>query len=339
MRRVLVLTNSLSGGGAERSMNLLCGGLHTEGWQVALVPVKSGPEDLVNPDCDIRPLYDSNRQESFSILKALFRLNVLARRWNPEICILNCSLPELLGALLLKRTKFIVVEHSSGPWHKRKVLGQIVRFLLRLRGAKWVSVSDHLSIWPNAGKADRVIQNAITSGFTELMIGTNTVVKRLIFIGRLSTEKRPDWIVEISIKTQLPCLLIGDGPMRKDLGEKVHQLTDQDVFLGQRHDAWSSFEAGDLLIVPSKFEGDGLVVLEGMQRRVPMLLADIEAFRRFKLENQFYCLEIADFVKRIEENRVQLENLIPPKSVRLLCLENRDSKDVVKAWTEYIDNI
>ena len=72
-------------------------------------------------------------------------------------------------------------------------------------------------------------------------------------------------------------------------------------------------KAGDLLVVPSKFEGDGLVVLEGMQRRVPMLLADIEAFRRFKLENQFYCLEIADFVKRIEENREQLENLIQCK--------------------------
>ena len=124
-------------------------------------------------------------------------------------------------------------------------------------------------------------------------------IKRLIFIGRLAPQKRPDWLLRISEGTGFPVEVMGEGELR-DYIQKASTDRNLDFrFQGQRKDPWSEVENGDLLIIPSEYEGDGLVVVEGMQRNLPMLLADIPDFRRFGLPDLNYCSSVEDFISSI----------------------------------------
>ena len=50
MKAVAIVTNSLSGGGAERAMNLLADNLGKfENFNVMLIPINAGPPDLIQP--------------------------------------------------------------------------------------------------------------------------------------------------------------------------------------------------------------------------------------------------------------------------------------------------
>ncbi len=53
MKKVFIVTNSLSGGGAERAMNLVCAELSESlknEIEITLVPINNGPKDLVEPN-------------------------------------------------------------------------------------------------------------------------------------------------------------------------------------------------------------------------------------------------------------------------------------------------
>jgi hypothetical protein len=51
--KIMFVTNSLSGGGAERATNILINALSDTGTDVELVAVNDGPMDLVEPSCEV----------------------------------------------------------------------------------------------------------------------------------------------------------------------------------------------------------------------------------------------------------------------------------------------
>ncbi|TSA48147.1 MAG: hypothetical protein D4R50_01700, partial [Actinomycetales bacterium] len=157
----MVLTNSLTGGGAERSMNLVSNELFNRGWPIVLVPINRSDLDLITPLCEIFSLNREWRGNLFDTLSAIRKLDNLVDEWEPDIIILNCDLPELFGATLRHRKRLVFVEHSSFPWGKRALLGKIVRRILLLRGATPIAVSSHLRIWPKGQIPSCVLQNPL----------------------------------------------------------------------------------------------------------------------------------------------------------------------------------
>ncbi len=72
---------------------------------------------------------------------------------------------------------------------------------------------------------------------------------------------------------QVRVLLVGDGPMRATLEAECQArgLTDVVTFLGMREDVGDLLAASDLSALPSLLEGLGLVVLEAMVMRCPVV--------------------------------------------------------------------
>lgn len=80
------------------------------------------------------------------------------------------------------------------------------------------------------------------------------------FVGRLTTDKAPDILVDIARRLDIPVRIIGDGPRRRDL--EAAALTDPRIeVVGwlSPHEAMASL---DVLVVPSIREGLGNVILE-----------------------------------------------------------------------------
>jgi len=333
----MFVTNSLSGGGAERATNIVVNALHDSGIKVALVPINDGVRDLVEPKCEIFELKRQWQGGVFTLISAFISLQRTIWRWKPTIIVLNCDLPELLGSLSIGSHKLVAVEHATFPWTKRIQLGKIVRMLLEFRGARWVSVSNHLSIWQSKQIAS-VIKNAVISQ-PEYIEKKSIQVERLNFVGRLSVEKQPSWLVEIAKKTNLPARIIGDGILMEDLQESCKELNNLVEFLGYVSDPWEYFEDSDLLIVPSVFEGDGLVVVEALMRGIPILLSDIPDLRRFELPEINYCKSVDDFSRTILQNLVSLDKLKVSGDIVKNITSNRDPRFVAEKWIKLLKEL
>jgi glycosyltransferase involved in cell wall biosynthesis len=323
-------------------MNLVCNELANRGFQVNLIPINYSPPDLVELLCETYPIKREWQAGILGTLKALWRFNLIVQKWNPDIVVLNCDLPEMFGLLLFRKQNLIAIEHVSSPWITRPILGRIVRKLLDLRGCVWVAVSSHLRIWPEKFYPKTVILNPIVPNSNVKGLPSNSStcnkIERIVFIGRLAPQKRPNWILEICSGNSLPAIVIGDGSMRQSLELQSRARNLLIDFPGAVRDPWSMILPGDLVVVPSEYEGDGLVVVESLSAGVAFLLADISDFRRFELPERNYCKSVDDFLERIATYSEDLTQLVVPHVFSKDLLASRSILRVGNDWVEFLNS-
>ena len=94
----------------------------------------------------------------------------------------------------------------------------------------------------------------------------------------LSPEKGIDVLIEAFARVQRGRLvLIGDGDERPRLEALVEErgLVDRVLFAGWLTGPWTAQWALDALVVPSRSEGFGLVVVEAMLAGIPVVATDV----------------------------------------------------------------
>jgi len=307
MSSIAIVTNSFSGGGAERSMNILANEFQSAGYATSLIAINSGPEDIVPRKCKTYCL-GRNWKAGFSeTLRSRTKFKELLNDLQPDSLIINCELPELLIALTTTKAKIFVVEHASDPWRGRKTLGLVVRAILVAKRVKWVAVSSDLKFWPGLSKFSSVIKNPVVKEylFPPSAIPKSMKSPKLVFIGRLSEEKQPGMFLDICRKTKIPGVIFGDGPLKSEIGSRV-KTENLDIELrGFTTYPWAEVSDRDLVIVTSKNEGDGLVVAEAVMLGIPILLLDTPDLQRFDLPVNSYKKDVSDFCESINS---QVEN-------------------------------
>lgn len=101
----------------------------------------------------------------------------------------------------------------------------------------------------------------------ELGIDENTLV--IGHIGRFVKQKNHDYLIDIfnelhKENSNSILLLAGQGPLKKEIEEKVKllNLTESVKFLGQRNDTNELYQAMDIFLLPSLYEGLPVVGVE-----------------------------------------------------------------------------
>jgi len=332
---IMIVTNSVSGGGAERAMNLLANELHNKNIPVLLVALNESGSDFVEIKS---PLLNLGREKSDGLIRFVytyFRYLASVHAKKPSLIVTNCDLPEFFTCLLPINVKILVVEHCNPSWSTRKFLGHIVRRILRLRSATFVAVSSHFSIWPFESSPSSILPNMLIPLNRISTIDIGTKIERLVFVGRLAKiQKRPHVLLDIAKKLRVPLLFIGEGEERGYLEKRSKSESIDATFLDFQIDPWGKIRQGDLLVVPSAFEGDGLVVLEAIQRDVPLLLADIPDFRRFGLPSYNYCDSVDDYCDRITQFSSNLRNLVVSNSIKMELVSERSAEKVLAKFLQ-----
>lgn len=100
-------------------------------------------------------------------------------------------------------------------------------------------------------------------------------------VGRFMEAKNHEFLIDILNKlikenNQIKGILVGDGVLKKDIEKKVKALNLEDniYFLGLRNDVNKIVNDMDLFIMPSIYEGLGLVLLEAQAASVPCLVSE-----------------------------------------------------------------
>ena len=159
----------------------------------------------------------------------------------------------------------VVTAHGSDLEHTAELTlgGLYVRKSLK-RADGVIAVSHYLARLAQrlGAKNVRVIPNGV-EGLEEIPAER----RHITFIGALRDYKSPETFIELA--RQFPheeFLVVGDGPLRRKLEENAPGNV---RFLGYRRDVNRILSESRLLVLPSRREGFGLVILEANSLGVP----------------------------------------------------------------------
>ena len=100
-------------------------------------------------------------------------------------------------------------------------------------------------------------------------------------VGRFMQQKNHCFLIDIfnellQHKQDARLLLIGDGPLKSTVEEKVKklELTEKVIFLGVRTDVACLYNAMDVFVLPSLYEGLPVVGVEVQANGLPFLCSD-----------------------------------------------------------------
>ena len=100
-------------------------------------------------------------------------------------------------------------------------------------------------------------------------------------VGRFMTQKNHGCIVDVfaslvKVRDNSVLVFVGDGKLRSSIEDMVAErgLKDKVIFLGQRWDVERLYQAFDVFLLPSLYEGLGLTAIEAQMAGLPCYLSD-----------------------------------------------------------------
>ncbi|MDO8559769.1 MAG: glycosyltransferase family 4 protein [bacterium] len=181
--------------------------------------------------------------------------------------------------------RVISTVHNNEPHYARRRERLQLQFLDRWN-ARYIAISEcvHRYLVDRLGLPPKKIVTIYYGLPAPAAILTRTEARRRLgldpddprftvgFIGRFEPQKDPHSLLRAAAEIpELQLVMVGAGSLAVDLLRDAQRLPDGQVhFIPYRPDAADLIPAFDLLCLPSRWEGFGLVLLEAMVRNVPI---------------------------------------------------------------------
>ena len=219
---------------------------------------------------------------------------------------------------LLKNVYLISHLHSNPKWIKAFNLRIIATNFAIAVVNKVVCVSlaikEEIILIPFLKSKLEVIGNPIYKHEIKQQVLDNQFPQKkydLLFVGRLVEEKQPFLFLDLVklLKNHYPNLkscMLGEGKLKDSLMRKIEldKLTSNVTLLGFVNNTDDFYNNSKLLVVPSIFEGFGLVVIEAMSYGIPILANSVGGLK-FLVKNSFGKLvtnnNLNDYVYEIKK--------------------------------------
>ena len=201
--------------------------------------------------------------------------------------IIHIHLDRVIGvvASLLARCPLVMFSiHADEPWLRETRRRAWSRLVDRV-AVHYIAITDHVKRFYASVSGAR--ENKITRihyGFDlpplrrsreEMRRAYGIPQDRFVagFVGRLAYQKNVPLLIQaLGRIPEIHGVVVGDGPLEAELRElaQVHGVSNLQ-FLGHQPNASEIMAAFDLFCLPSRFEGLGLVLIEAMLRRTPIV--------------------------------------------------------------------
>ena len=296
--KVTHLITTIERGGAEKQLLTLASEQVQSGLKVEVIFLKGNPE--------LEKEFEESGVKVNKLLAGknfLHQISLLSKYLRKNLSPVHAHLPkaELLAAIVVSNKYFIFTRHNSEPFWPSgpRILSNLLSKFVCKRASQCIAIS-------NAVKSYLIKRGEIPTGYIidvvyygfQKDISTNPVGLSSISnvmngqssnykigtIGRLVPQKDyPPLLNAFSnVLKSLPeteLYIVGEGYLQKDLIKlsKSLGINDKVHWLGKTEYTKEFLSRLDLFILPSKYEGFGLVLLEAMVAKKPIIAANNSA--------------------------------------------------------------
>ncbi len=320
-RRVALVIHALSGGGAERIISQLASRWAAAGHDVVLITLAATSTDKYPLHSTVRRIGLDLLQASSNKLQALGanyrrvrKLRAALYELAPDRIVSFCDRMNIVTLLASKRLNIpIWICERSDP--SKQKLGWIWEWARRRSYPSCTgcvvqseTVKRYLSAWVADSKL-RVIPNAVdvpinlTTNASVRLDTEHSNTKKVLSVGRLSAEKGFDTLLLAwsQVHTSIPewkLVLAGDGAERHQLQSLAQELkiADSVQFLGWCDNPWPLYDQADMYVLPSRYEGFPVALLEAMSMGKPCIATRCSETVELLSENgrAIECVEVGD---------------------------------------------
>ncbi|MDR3583410.1 MAG: glycosyltransferase family 4 protein [Candidatus Pacebacteria bacterium] len=209
----------------------------------------------------------------------------------------HANLPGIPGKILSELLKIPVIYtvHGSGVESMYSMYGKNIKSFImlqledflhrKIKYSKEISVDRRILKSKNRNKNVSVISNGVDMEKYDSISWPEVNVFKIIFVGRLHTQKGIDYLLDAinKIKKKLPLTcelhIIGDGELKHHLENKIKKYgIEKIVKLRGKISGMklvNEYKSSQLFILPSLFEGQPLTLLEAWASRLPVIVTDV----------------------------------------------------------------
>lgn len=310
MKKICILQNSLTYGGTDTFVINLCRGLVRDGYDVTVILSVDKAQDLprekelADTGCRIiKTCYLGSIESKLKHLKLLYKE---LKKGKYDVFQSNIDLfngPQMLVAWLAgvpirechSHNSQQGKELSQGMTLSIKVYQKIMRWLCWTFSNRRCGCSESALdfLFNNRWKKDpsaRVVHNGIN--LFEYQKSYNKDQKKnglelinrynICTVGRISYQKNPEFLLEIfyelsKIRNDVDLIWCGTGDLEDAIKEKIYDLNLEGRvhLLGGRNDIPKVLGCSDLFLLPSRFEGLGIVLVEAQAANLPCVMSDV----------------------------------------------------------------
>jgi glycosyltransferase involved in cell wall biosynthesis len=183
-----------------------------------------------------------------------------------------CSIARLICGFPL-----IVTHHNIPP---KGLVSQSVLEMIDFGCASTVAVSNAIAdclpstdttVIPNG--IDLADYGTLSRADAKTKLGLRSEDFIAAFLGRLSCEKGPDLIIRTALlRPEFQFLIGGDGP---EMPRLIRNCPPNVLLLGRVSDPAVLLSAADVMLIPSRSEGQGIVALEAMASGTPVIASRV----------------------------------------------------------------
>ena len=279
---ILHISRTMDIGGAERIVYQLSSDLKDEFDSVHVASTGGLWEsELAAQGIQHHKILDIDSKNPLTVLKLLTSIRQIIKKNEITIVHTHHRMAAFYIRLLkLVHPKLIHVYTAHNVFEDKLPL-----YGFALKNAKSVAVGEAVNknLKEDVGITDsRVIYNGVVLKETDDQVDEIISYGGIKFgcVARLSEQKGLTYLLDaMSLLTvkDIRLFIVGDGELRNELENKVKELDLQDsvTFLGYRKDIVECINSFDFCVLPSVFEGFGLVAIEAFMNSKTLVATDI----------------------------------------------------------------
>lgn len=358
--KILFVSIGLGGGGAEKLISDLMPMLNGHNGISCELLILTDKEEkyldiLRNNGVKV---YIANKRNAWQ--EILF-LNRVIQKGNYDIIHAHLFRPTYYCSLIKKLycfkkskcPKFVVTEHNTDNRRRHKKYLRSIEKWIYNSYDKILSISkgteDSLKRWIQADDSRFVtVYNGIDlRNFLEareykredILLNCAEGDILLCMIGRFSKQKNHTFMIEVMgrLPHKYKLILLGEGGLETEIKEYVHEknLKDRVLFIGFRNDVAEIIKTSDIVVIPSLWEGFGLIAVEALACGKQVVCSDVSGLFEVvgSVGIRVKTGDIDGFADAIKKATGKLDN----KDIAVECIKQAQKFDISMMEAGYLD--
>lgn len=367
MKKIAMMVKCIdTDGGVERIIPLLTRELNCY-YECSILSLFGLKKSLYSvDDLNVIRLYDKFKRLRYIFCSSIYYLIKIFKSNNIDILIMHARGSQFMP-LLIKPfidTKIIFCEHNTITQNqfykyslKKKLYDYIFQLLIN-------NCADRIVLLTNKEKNQYLINNNVSSKVkvipnfidNQLLINLtkyNIDSKKIITVGRLDYQKGYEYLVQVAkmVFAKHPGWqwhIYGDGDIRYknkivDL-IKDNDLQDHIILQGNYSNIYDLYQDYSFLVMTSRYEGFGMVLVEAKAKKLPLISFDINSGPSDIIRDgvdgflvkPFDCEAMADKICELIENPELRQKLSDNAHGNL---DKFSKENIIKQWCDLLDGL